>query len=415
MAELYSCPTCQTLLRVPPGVETVLCPKCQTVLSIAPSAPASPPPTAAAPPLPFAPKSKTKAKPSQPETKKPKKAVLVDEAADAAEAHEVSEAERKRTMRKEIVELEKKQERQEEKYQELTQECARGQFAIDLIKWGVKCQALAVALEVIVMLVFVVAIVGAVAGSMTGKTNSADLLGNGFRVVLTVVVPLAMVISSLGILSLTTGMGYAMFGPKKARHVAILGMVASILHIAASIVQAIWAIRMFIRKEIYIDATQPLWQQAQPIFDLCGLITDIPLLSEHPARFMWRYNVSWVGIVAGALEFTRLVSVCLLAQIYAEEGKAVEKGHASLKGAYRVFWLMLLAGLFRVLAAYSFDWVRPNDEFMVFVGLVVHGIITFSITMGLAMILYSLSNVLDDIKELVDPIRFASKGPISEY
>jgi hypothetical protein len=264
------------------------------------------------------------------------------------------------------------------------------------------------------MVVFIAAVIAATAGTVTGKTNSAELFGETFGVVLKVIVPLAMGISVLSILAMIVGMGYALAGPSKGWHVALLGMIVSVMHLGTAIIQGVLAIQLFIRSEFVIDAMSPLWKQAQPIFDLCGLITDIPLLSEHPARFMWRYNISVFGIVAGTLEFVRLVSISLLAQIYAEEGKAIETGHKALKSAYRAFWLLLLAGIFRVIAAYAFDWVRPDDSFMMFVGICTHGLITFSITMGLAMVLFFLAQTLEDVRDFVDPIRVASQGPIAE-
>jgi LSD1 subclass zinc finger protein len=416
MSGLYLCPSCNTQLKAPEGAVQIRCPNCKTVLSIAPTPEA---PKTAAPPLPFGPKpSEPKVVVKKKAEKKKLKVRVVDEQAEAEDEQSRDAAEKKKKMRAELAKMEEEEEIEQEKFEQIKKDCHRGNWVMDLMIWGVRGQALAIFLEVCVMLLFISAAMTAIAGATTGKMGGAVVLLEIMEIGLKVLLPLAAVVSFLAVLSMIGAFGVAIGGPPKGLNTAIIGLVFSILHFLFVIAQAIFAIGRVLLKirnnEELLDPTRPLWMQAAPLFDLCGLITELPLLSEHPARFAWGYSISWFGIIAGAMEFVRLVSICLLAQLYAELGQATEKGHKALKGAYRVFWLMLLAGIFRLVAAFAFDGFRTDDTFMILLAATVHSLITLSITLGLSMILYFLSQALMDIKEVVDPARFASKGPIAE-
>ena len=76
-------------------------------------------------------------------------------------------------------------------------------------------------------------------------------------------------------------------------------------------------------------------------FHAIGLATYVPMLAETPARLIMGYEFSYFGLALGAVEFTRLVLVCQLTQIYADTGKEPELGHKSFASVRPKSWRRL--------------------------------------------------------------------------
>jgi len=335
----------------------------------------------------------------------------VDDKADEEERQAIAEAKRRKQIRQDLADLEVQNEREERRFEILRERCVVGRAGVRILRMAVKAQSYAVGIEFLLMLIFIFGFVTALMSAVVGA-NNAYQIGAGIGRFLLVGLPIALLLAFASAIGYIIAMGKLQKGPKSVKHLTVMGMAICIVHLVVAVIQVIFAISPL--RNTMVDPVLPLWTQMQPLYDMMGLVTELPLLSEHPARFMFHYPASWLGIVAATLEFMRLVIVCLIAQSFAEQGKSVEKGHKALRCAYKAFWLILMAGTFRVLAAISFDSGRADGSFLQYVGLIVHGLTTFVITFGLALVLNNLTDLLGDVEELVDPTRFAAKGEIYE-
>ena len=224
--------------------------------------------------------------------------------------------------------------------------------------------------------------------------------------------PLCGVLAAIQAILTGVGMVSVALGTKRARYLGYLGVGVCVLHVLFAILQMTRALVGLATREFAVSTSDPLWVQLQPVFDLFGTITDLPLLSEQPTRLMFRsrgYPVSWFGILAAVFEFTRLILVGVIAQNYAEDGKAVELGYRSYKAVGRIFYITLLAGVARLVAAFAFDWAPPNEALLVLLGLGSHALITFASYLGLTLSVLGQMNALNDTTEVMDPIRFAAE------
>jgi hypothetical protein len=161
-------------------------------------------------------------------------------------------------------------------------------------------------------------------------------------------------------------------------------------------------------QDVNID-DRALWSNLLFVQDFLGLGTDLPLLADHPARFLRGYNWSLPGLIVAALEFTQLVLICLLTQTYAAGGKDPETGHRSFQTVSRIFWVVLLTASFRMAASSALDGLNPDDV-MFKIGVGVQGAITAGCYLGLILALFLQSQVMSDTVDLVDYRRFADKA-----
>jgi len=394
VSEPVPCPTCQSLLRLPPGETTVRCPNCKTVLAVEPAdapAPAAP----AAPPLPFGrPRPAAPLPPAPPAPPAaagpPVRAKLAPEPTpyarpEQAEAAEGDPEEKLRRMRRELAKLDEEERQEREWMAELGGHCRAGRVAMHFLTWGVRTYALAIVFQL-------VAVAAAGFGAL-GITALAALLCLPFAGFTTMLLGLAF--------------GFAIAGPRQSRHIGVMGLIVTLVHAVGGVLQ--WgnlAIMAHLQELDHLN--KPNWSDVLPVQDILGLATNLPLLADHPARFVQVYHWSLPGLVVAALEFTRLVLVCMLTEHYATAGKDPEAGHTAIRTISRMSFMVMLAASFRLAAAALFDWTQYGDMLNV-IGMGVHGAVTVGLYTALVVGLLLLSRTVADTIDLVDPRRFADK------
>ena len=405
MPDVITCPTCQSKLRLPADATAIRCPQCKTVLNVA--APAAPAPAAPLP-LPFAKPKPIASRPAvQRAVAKVKKAVLVDEAAEEAEQDAEAKAEHRKKVKAAVEEMDERADIKIEKFERLQDLVVHSRRAMVMFTWAARAQTLGIAIVLAVMVAFMSCVLIEVAASFQGHGSVAA--GAILGATIFAALPLCGLLAALQAILTGIGMVSVAMGTKRARYLGYLGCVVCGLHILFAILQATRAMIGLATREFGVTTTDPLWVQLQPVFDLFGMVTDLPLLSEQPTRLLWRHPVSYFGILAAVSEFTRLVLVGVIAQNYAEDGKAVELGYRSYKAIGRIFWITMLAGLARLVGAVAFDWARADEAFIVLLGLACHAAITFASYLGLALSVLGQANALYDTIDVVDAVRFAAE------
>lgn len=415
MSDLTACPTCQATLRIPPGAAAIRCPNCKTVLNIpaSPTAPAPPPlpfgraggaagassgklpavklpaaklPTAklpaakpAEPPVPTA----SAAPAAPPTTRKAQTAVRI------VSAPEDADPERRRLMQKELKKLEREEERKEEEYEELKEACRYGRKAITFAQWAIRVYAFGALL-----------IVAGALGSNLGVEGFAG-----------VAAWTAMKCGGWTVLFSLIAFVYALLGPREGRHLGVMGIGVVVLHAGVAIALFVGGYVAFVRSPPPEDKW--VWTDSLNSLKVFGMVTNLPLLAEHPARGLKSYPISVLGLVGAALEFTRLVLICLLAQNYASAGRARELAHASMESVSRIFWVVLLSAMFRVSFAFMFD-SSPPGELWAGIGHGVHAGLTVVTLLGIGYFLFKESQILEDTAEVVDARRLSLEGEFHE-
>ena len=404
MSDIVACPTCQSMLRLPAKASTIRCPQCKTVLNVGPPIP----PTPAAPlPLPFA-KPQPKPKPGQ-SLAKPKvlRAVLVDEAAEKEQVEASAKAEHRRNVTAAVEEMEERDELKLEKFERLQDLVVHSRRAVVMFTWAARAQLVGLIIVTVVLLAFMASVLFEVVSAMQGRGS----IGVGAILGATVfaALPLCAILAVLQATLTGYGMVSVALGTKRARYLGFIGCAVCLLHVLFVILQATRAMIGLATREFTVNSTDPLWVQIQPVFDLFGMVTDLPLLSEQPTRLFWGHPVSYFGIFAAVFEFTRLILVGIIAQNYAEDGKATELGYRSYKAIGRIFYVTMLAGVARLVAAVAFDWARADESFIVVLGLACHALITFGTYLCLTLSILGQANALNDTVEVMEAARFAAE------
>ena len=394
MADPIPCPTCQALLRIPAGAAAVRCPNCKTVLPnpTASAAPAPPPlpfgrPPAAPNPSPSLSGKLPSAKPAPLPVAKaapPPRAKAAPAPVPVVEAVEADET-KKEKIRKELRKLEREEERAEEEYEELTDQCRNGKVAATILSWAMRGYALGVLLVVVG--------VGAAAFGPSGTGALYCFV--------------ALLAGGVTMLTMLVGFAFALGGPPAGRHLAIIGLVVVVMHAGCVGVQFVKGFADIAKERP--DGDKYSWVETGRFLDLFGPVTNFTLLSEQPARVLKQYPLSVFGLLGAALEFTRLVILCLLAQNYAAAGREREVGHASMETVSRVFWAVLLAAMFRGSCALLFDHAAPEDLWAK-VGLGAQGALTLFTLLAIGLFLFKQSQILEDTAEACDPRRYSLEG-----
>jgi hypothetical protein len=326
-------------------------------------------PTAKAAPLPTA-----KAAPAPPSSKARPQVPVVE----AVETDEI----KKQKLRKELKRIERQEERAEEDYEELREECRYGRYSTMILSWAMR----GCALGVIFMIITAIAVTFAPAE--VGLPVFLFTLGLG-------------IVTSLLILS---GFGFALKGPEAGRHLGIIGLIVTFLHAGIVGAELIYAFKSLSSNPY--DPQNSNWAEFARSAELYGSLTNFSILSEQPACLLKQYRLSAFGLAGAALEFTRLVMICLLAQNYASAGRERELAHASMETVSRIFWTILLSSMFRISAAFLFDHAAP-EELWAKVGLGVHGALTVFTLLAIAFFLFKQFQVLLDTADVCDPRRFS--------
>ena len=357
---LFACPNCNATLRVPAGATAVRCPQCKTVLDV--DVPPAPP---VAPPLPFGkppppPKSKPATAPPPPAKPGGKlRASLVDEVAEEAEARARAAAAKKAEAREALRDMVEAEDEREAEFEYLTDVCKKGRTALTLLLTGMRLYAGAMML-----------IAAAVASLLFVPELGTTSLLTG------------LAIAQVGTLVIGIGFVFAMLGPDQGRYIGVAGVATVATQIALLTITLV---------------------------KVLGLATYIPMLAETPARLIMGYEFSYLGMAVGAVEFTRLVLVCQLTQIYADAGKEPEVGHKSFASVSNFFWVILLGAMFRLAATFGFDWA-PRGELMFTIGQVCHCLVLIAILEIGGLVVLNQSFVMETTREYVEAKRYILKG-----
>ncbi len=399
MSDLVTCPTCQSVLRLPPTAATVRCPKCKTLLQVV-EEPVAPPPA----PLPFTGPAKPKpaaAKPAaatppaaNPAARKVRRPTMVlDEVAEAemASAEEAKlAAVRRKEVRKQLAEMDEEEEAEEERYEEIQEQCKWGRIALQWLQYGTAGYALGA-------LAVFAALLGFVMLSAMGIPLGA------------IMAPLAMLglgLGSLSMLVIAVGLGVALKGPKLARHTAGFGLAAAALQIVCVAASLGLAVNRVLNAEA--QAEDESFASNVMSYYILGLSTNLFLLADTPTRLAFRYAVPWAAVAAGVFEFARLVFVSQLTQTYAELGKNYRYAGEAGKTISRLFWVLLLTCLFRFAISIIFD-NQPAKSGGWYVGQVLHGLL-FLIAFGFfAFRLLTVTQVIRDTLDVLLADRVAAK------
>lgn len=393
-AGLYQCPSCGSTLRVPAGASVVRCPRCKTELDI--GEPDPPPSAPVAPPLPFGPPAKSVGKPTSakppvkpaktpPPTKPsgPVRAELVDEAAEEAEGRARAAARRRAAARDALLEQREEEEARAEEFESLTNTCKHGRTALTILTYALRGYAGAMML----------AAAAVAALLLSPEAGSAGVI-------------VALVLGQLATLALGLGFVFAILGPVQGRFLGIAGVVTILTQL---VLLGVVLSKVLTPILGYQPGRITGYADALLAFHAIGLATYVPMLAETPARLIQGYEFSVLGVVVGAVEFTRLVLACQLAQVYADTGKEPELGHKSFASVSNFFWVVMLGAMFRMAAAFGFDWA-PSGDLMHTIGSVAHAFVTVGILEIGGLIVLGQTFVMEKTVDVVTAERYILKG-----
>jgi LSD1 subclass zinc finger protein len=354
VSEPVPCPNCQTLLRLPAGATTVRCPNCKLTLEIdtddEPAPPPPPaPPTAKAIPLPFG-----RAKPAPPPVAPPpppvkpirgkvvKTRVVAEDPYSATPnaTPEPDDDEREREIRRKLKELEAEDRVKQEQFEELSEECRRAQIGSKLLGYACLCGV-----------VMTMAPVLFIVGSLTA----------------TLLTPVLILIA-IGILGHTiftiAGFGYCISGPREMRGTAVLGLIFAVLHLISNTT----ATGLFVAPNLAMDSLNErdrvdtfLYSNLVVSNSMCNITvaTDLPYYLSVTPLVPWIVFIT-LGVSAG-FEFAKISCIGLLGNQYANAGKDIELSHVSMRFVYRIFAIVLVGPILKVLvvvfAPNAISWV----------------------------------------------------------
>ncbi len=397
MSDLVTCPTCQSVLRLPPTAATVRCPKCKTLLQVV-EEPVAPPPapspiTGAAKPKPAP--AKPTAAPAKPPARKVRRPTMVLDAVAEAEMASAEEAKqaavRRKEVREQLAQMDEEEATEEEEYEEIQEQCKWGRIALQWLQYGATGYALG-ALAVFAALVGYVVLTA---------------MGTSFGAVMGPLAMLGLGLGGLSMLVIAIGFGVALKGPKLPRHIALFGLLAT----AGQIICVAATLGLAVNRVLNVDAAPPVdegYKSLDLAYYTLGLCTNMFLLTDAPTRIVFRYAFPILGVAAGIFEFARLVFLCQLTQTYAELGKNYRFAADAGKSISRVFWVLLLTCLFRFAISIIFDGQPVNSGGWV-VGQVLHGIL-FLIAFGFfAYRLLLVVQVTRDTLDVLTAERVAAK------
>jgi LSD1 subclass zinc finger protein len=377
VGEPVPCPNCGSLLRLPAGATTVRCPSCKAVLEVDTDdgPPAPPPATPVAIPLPF---GRPVTLPSSPVKPTPAKGrTVAGDPYAPATPEQADEDARERDIRRQLRELDVAEERKAERYEVLAAECAKARTGLKLIAVG----ALLSVFSVLLALFFVIAAVV------------------GVPVILLVAVGGGL-FGVHGLLTLA-GLGFCLAGPREMRGTALAGVGFTLAHLAFAAIAAGVGVAPAVglqmlqepdRGESFLFATLAL---ANSVCNLT-VITDLPYYWLHPADVSVRAVV--LLLIAAGFEFAKLSAIGLLANQYATAAKDPDLAHAGMRFVYRIFGLLLLGPLVKLVASICLE----------------NGIVWIPLLLGTVgyMLWWCFAwlaqyQVLNDIHEIVTAVRLA--------
>jgi LSD1 subclass zinc finger protein len=389
MADLMAhCPTCQALLRLPPGADTVRCPRCKTVLAVGPDGSPVPVPVAAAAlpprpavPLPFGRAASTAAAPLEPVpievAEEPKKRAKLIQDEDPAEIRqrEIREAARR--------EAEEAEERKERRLARLAVEC-------EPARRGVTCLA-------------------AAAGFYSAALTLCFLFATAYVVGLSAALsPLLYLAALLGAINWALsvgGLALCVGGPKAVRPMAVSALVFAAAHAVLFVVQLAANLAKFgsVARDVDLNMFQSLLT-----FQILGSVSNLNVLSEFPGSLVVQQQPDWLGTAGGVLELTRLIMIGMLCQHYASEGKDGELGYVSLRFIVRVFAVVLVVTVVKAGLKLAFENQGLDSGWAKF-GAAATVMSSAGLFLTLAVIVYAQMRAMFDTAEIIDANRFGMK------
>jgi LSD1 subclass zinc finger protein len=389
---MIACPTCQAMLRLPPGSEMVRCPRCKTVLAVesAPTAEA-PPPAAPRPalPLPF----DRPAGPVEPAAAAPPPPVAAPVARATVRGKLVREDDPAEDLARE--EREKDRRRKAEDQEELTRVleplarvCRPARVGVTFMAYG----ALASCAAAVFFFFYSVTTLFVPGGVPT-------------------ILWLAGAILAVHWLLTVTGFGFCIAGPRPMRPMAVAGVILMVIHAGVFVpLFSVMAVLVSL-DEVGLSGTGlrgPISSALllSNIFNNLTTVTDLPiyLLSEG----LVKPAVLILPVIGGALEFAKLSLIGILTNHYAVEGKDPEVGHLSLRFVYRIFW-MLIALVVMKLGLWLIVKITASDPLIQAWFAIPVWMMTNGYFLWWAFAWIALFHTLRDVAEIVTPQRFADK------
>jgi LSD1 subclass zinc finger protein len=334
VSDTVPCPTCQAVLKLPPGAPAVRCPNCKTVLNVQVAPPAAPA-AAKAPPLPFGRPAPARPAPvSPPAAPKPSgpavraKLAHDDDPFDAPPAtdEEAAERERERRIREELAVLDEQERKQQRRYDELVGLCKHARVGMQLFAIG----SIGSSLAALIATFFVVT-------SLTA-TPFIPLAG------------LAYGLMALHWLLTFAGFGYCCAGPREVRGAAVAGLVVTAAHVmfnlfaGAVVLPAVSIASMTYQTEGFGTFIIHNLLIADCICNLLTL-TDLPLFfnSITPVPIPMVLMLA----LAAAAEFAKLSLLGIITNRYAVMAKDPDLGHKGMRFVYRIFVLVLIGPILK--------------------------------------------------------------------
>lgn len=383
-APTVTCPTCQAVLRLPAGADMVRCPRCKTVLTVAgpepEPAPPPPPPVRPAVPLPFgrplatatpaAPAEPVPVEP-EPEAKKTAKLVQDDDPAEAAAREAKREAQRRATAERE---------KEERRLARLATQCGPAQQGITVLGWAAGIYAVALGLSFLYAVCYVL----------------------NLYLLMTPLLYLAALLGAVNWVLSVGGLGLCVYGPKPVRPMAASALIFALAHAALFVLQVITNLARF-GTSASADEQETL--KVLTSFDVLGAVSNLNVLTDFPGNIIAGIKPAWVGTAGGILELTRLVMIGILCQHYAHEGKERELGYSSLQFIVRIFVLIVLVTVLKMILKGFLTTPALDPGMQKFLAAAV-SMSSAGLFLTMALIVYVQCRVLLETAEVIDPRRF---------
>lgn len=321
MAELMPCPSCQTMLRVPPEAERIRCPQCKTEVPISKPAGAKGIPVAKpVSPLPFDRPAEPAPEPIPKARVLPPKQAIVRGRVVPDDAEENTPKKRRRP----------RPELDDPRYEQTDRECA-------IARIGVRVLAIGAGLTAAQTLLFAIFLMSLAVAST----------------VIPALFHLALIAYALHAVCLLAGYTICIFGPKGIASISVVGIIATLAHAALLIPLMLYSLT-FITKLADDDVGVTDWGITRIVFFLNSTINNLSALTDYPWMLVrgeslrGEYLYVILMTCGGLFEFAKMSVLGAIVEYYASCGKSVELGYKSLRFAYRILWVVAIIMLLKL-------------------------------------------------------------------
>ena len=389
MSMMVTCPTCQSMLRLPDGAEMVRCPKCKTVLSVenpnAPKPPAKIPLPFGLPAGPVAPVSPppVTARPAPPPASRPPTRGKPIEEHEEYDDDEGDPTKPKKSWR------ETDSEKEARKLEAIDVYVQPAKIGMRLMAYG----AVASALTPIFFLLFFVS-------TLIGPSGIMPVLYL-CTLVLSLHWPLTFV-----------GFAYCCAGPRAMRSMAVAGLCVMLAHSAVTFVLVRGAGEMINLNTTGFHHSADSSAVVGSLI-LSGLFNNLSYITHLPAYILFSSsigNIAWMiwPMLAAGLEFAKLSLIGIITNAYCIEGKDPEAGYLALRFVYRIFWLVIIGVVLEIALILGFTLTGGDRLLLAWFGLPVM-LIVVGYNLWWAFAWYEQCRVMFDSLEVMTAARFADK------